>query len=168
MPRYLIWMTDGTQFVVPGGRRYLLSWCRRTRWSCYNGSFSTLGWNAVSLKNRDAFPVINEIVLPQSHAAVVAGTRQNRAHAIPADAPDRAVVIIKLRNYIRFEMRHTGLRTLAERRSIRLFSNLSIILYAILSTCTHSVGFKVTIRTSFVAIANVWKFLPKLGANAMS
>lgn len=128
MPRYLIWMTDGTQFVVPGGRRYLLSWCRRTRWSRYNGSFSTLSWNAVSLKDRDAFPMINEIVLPQSDAAVVAGTRQNRSHAIPADAPDRAVVIIELRNYIRFEMWYTGLRTLTERERICMLSNLPIIM----------------------------------------
>lgn len=75
MPRYLTWMTDGTQFVVPGGRRHLLSWCRRTRRSRYNGSFSTLSWNAVSLKDRDAFPIVNEIVFPQSDAAVVPGTR---------------------------------------------------------------------------------------------
>jgi len=75
MPRYLTWMTDGTQFVVPGGRRHLLSWRRRTRWSRYDGSFSTLSWNAVSLENRDAFPMIDEIVLPQSDTAVVAGTR---------------------------------------------------------------------------------------------
>ena len=77
-------------------------------------------------------------------------------------------MIIELCDYIRFKMRYTGLCTLAEKKKITYFSVCLLFFYAIFNSFTYSVGFKVTIRTSFVAIASVWKFLPRLGANAMS
>lgn len=108
MPRYLVWVTDGTQFVVPGGRRRLL-YGRRTRRS--RGRLGALT-GAVTFQDGDTFPVIVVIVLPQTHAAVVAGTRQNRSHHVPANAPYSTIMIVELRHYGRFVTRHIALHVI--------------------------------------------------------
>jgi len=81
-------------------------------------------------------------------------------------------MIVELRDYICFETRHAVLRAIPkDEEKVNINNNFRSRvdkLRAASSSYTCPVGFNVTIRTSFVAIARVWKFLPKLGANAMS
>lgn len=105
MPRYLVWVTDGTQFVVPGGRRRLLHGRRARRSRRRLGVLA----GAVSSENRHAFPVVVVIVLPQADAAVVARTRQDRSHDVPAYAPHGTIMIVELRHHGYFVTRYVAL-----------------------------------------------------------
>lgn len=96
VPRYLIRMTDGTQFVVPCCGEWLLVIGGMTRRRCDLWNFSTLCRSSIAFQNCHAFPIVYIIVFPETYATVVTGTGQDRAHDVPTNAPNGAVMIVEL------------------------------------------------------------------------
>lgn len=109
MPRYLTRVTNGTHFVVSRCRRDLLRRHGMTciwRCSCKK-SLGTLSCSSVAFQHCDAFPVVDVIVLPQPNTSVIAGTCKNRAHHVPANTPDCAIMVVEMSDHGYFKSGQT-------------------------------------------------------------